>query len=128
MSNHFTKAKVIVGAGTKLALIKTKEITKRKLLSKVDNEEETKTRNEKVADILIEAIGELKGVSVKLAQHISLSLNFLPDEVLKELENSFDKIPPLNKAVSRRILKQELGEYPETLFDSFDRSKFRTST
>ncbi len=76
--------------------------------------------HEQIAKIIMQSLGELKGVSVKIAQHVALMLPVLPDSYQNEMQKSFQNIAPINRALIRKLIKQELGTYPEKLFDTFD--------
>ena len=126
--NHFAKSKVIGKATLKIGVAKGKSLVKRKFLSPSKKEQEKKENNEKIAEIIMEALGEIKGVSVKIAQQIGLNLTFLPQEFITKLEQSFNQIPPLNRAVVRKVIKSELNAYPHELFGSFDSEVFAAAS
>jgi predicted unusual protein kinase regulating ubiquinone biosynthesis (AarF/ABC1/UbiB family) len=77
---------------------------------------------EALAKIVMESLGTLKGVSVKVAQQIALMLPVLPERYLDEMQKSFQSVAPINRALLRKLIKQELGNYPEILFETFDPS------
>ncbi|MEA2027968.1 MAG: AarF/ABC1/UbiB kinase family protein [Campylobacterota bacterium] len=126
--NHFAKSKVIGKATLKIGIAKSKSLVKRKFLSSSKKEQEKKENNEKIAEIIMEALGEIKGVSVKIAQQIGLNLTFLPEEFITKLEQSFNQIPPLNRAVVRKVIKSEFNAYPHELFNSFDSEVFAAAS
>lgn len=84
--------------------------------------------HEETAKIIIEALGELKGVSVKIAQQVVLALPFLPQGYLDEIGKSFNAVPPINRALIRKIIKQELERYPEEVFESFESTPFGSAS
>ncbi len=84
--------------------------------------------HEAVADIIFDALGELKGVSVKIAQQVALGMPFLPPAYLEKISKSFNAIPSINKALVRKIIKTELGDYPQALFDSFSMEAFAAAS
>jgi len=126
--NHFAKSKIIGKATLKIGVAKGKSLVKRKFLSPSKKEQEKKENNEKIAEIIMEALGEIKGVSVKIAQQISLNLTFLPQEFITKMERSFNQIPPLNRAIIRKVIKSELNGYPHELFSSFDSEVFAAAS
>ena len=88
-----------------------------------------KTKNhEEVADVIFDALGKLKGVSVKIAQQIALGMPFLPPEYLEKISKSFNAIPSINKALVRKIIKTELGTYPQDTFDNFNMEAFAAAS
>jgi predicted unusual protein kinase regulating ubiquinone biosynthesis (AarF/ABC1/UbiB family) len=80
--------------------------------------------HEEIADIIFDALGELKGVSVKIAQQVALGMPFLHPAYLEKISKSFNAIPTINKALVRKIIKTELGTYPQDAFDSFEMEAF----
>ena len=87
-----------------------------------------KQNNEEIADIIFEALSHLKGVSVKIAQHIALGMPFLPDEIVDKISKSFNQITPINRALIRKIIKTELGSYPEEIFEEFELEPFAAAS
>ena len=88
-----------------------------------------KTKNhEEVADVIFDALGELKGVSVKIAQQVALGMPFLPPAYLEKISKSFNAIPTINKALVRKIIKTELGAYPQDAFDNFNMEAFAAAS
>lgn len=128
VSTKLQKFKIIGRAGVKSGYLKGVSVVKKAFLSKDKKVIETQNSNDKIAKVIIEALGELKGVSVKIAQLVALNMNFMPKEYLDELEKSFNKIPPLNKALIRKVIKRELNHYPDKLFDEFNLNVFASAS
>lgn len=84
--------------------------------------------HEEIADILFEALGELKGISVKIAQQVALGMPFLSPIYLEKISKSFSSVPTINKALVRKIIKQELGDNPQKLFDTFEMEAFGSAS
>jgi predicted unusual protein kinase regulating ubiquinone biosynthesis (AarF/ABC1/UbiB family) len=93
-------------------------------MSKEKKVESKKNTHEEIAKVIIESLGTLKGISVKIAQQVALGLPFLPKEYLDEISKSFNSIPPINRALIRKIIKQELGAYPQEVYESFESESF----
>ncbi len=91
-------------------------------------QEKEANRHEEIADIIFDALGELKGVSVKIAQQIALGMPFLPPAYLDKISKSFHSIPGINKALVRKIIKSELDAYPHDLFDRFEMTPFAAAS
>ncbi len=83
---------------------------------------------DEIGEIILQALNELKGVSVKIAQTLVLGMPFLNTNYLEKISKSFDSITPINRALIRKIIKQELGAYPEKLFDKFDLKAFASAS
>jgi predicted unusual protein kinase regulating ubiquinone biosynthesis (AarF/ABC1/UbiB family) len=61
----------------------------------------------------------LRGTALKIAQSLSMDQGVLPDEFAEVMSESQYNVPPINKALVRTIIKQELGDYPENIFADF---------
>jgi len=120
-----TSRGVVAGkAILKIGVVSGKGAVKRAFMSKEEKVASKSQTHAEIAKVIIDSLGELKGVSVKIAQQIALGLPFLPQEYLDEISKSFNAIPPINKALIRKIVKQELGDYPQNVFDTFDSNAF----
>ena len=115
---------VVGKAMLKIGVTKSKGVVKRAFMSKEQKEESQKETHAQIAKVIIESLGTLKGISVKIAQQVALGLPFLPKEYLDEISKSFNSIPPINKALIRKIIKQELEDYPQNVFDRFESEAF----
>ena len=118
------RGSVVGKAMFKIGVAQSKGVVKRAFMSKEKKEASQKDTHAEIAKVIIESLGTLKGVSVKIAQQVALGLPFLPQEYLDEISKSFNSIPPINKALIRKVIKQELGGYPQEVFDSFENDAF----
>jgi len=115
---------VVGKAMLKIGMAQSKGVVKRAFMSKEKKEESKKNTHEEIAKVIIESLGTLKGISVKIAQQVALGLPFLPKEYLDEISKSFNSIPPINRALIRKIIKQELGAYPQEVYETFESESF----
>ncbi len=116
---------VVAGkAMLKIGVVSSTGAVKRAFMSKENKEASKSDTHAQIAKVIIDSLGELKGVSVKIAQQVALGMPFLPQEYLDEISKSFNAIPPINKALIRKIIKQELGDYPQNVFESFESNAF----
>ncbi|CAA6804051.1 MAG: Ubiquinone biosynthesis monooxygenase UbiB [uncultured Sulfurovum sp.] len=122
--SKLSRGRVAGKAMLKIGVVSGKGAVKRAFLSKENKVLSKSETHAQIAKVLMDSLGELKGVSVKIAQQIALGLPFLPKEYLEEISKSFNAIPPINKALIRKIIKQELGDYPQSLFDTFESNAF----
>lgn len=118
-TSKFGRANVVGKAMLKIGAKKTQHLIMKKASKETDEE---------IADILFDALGELKGVSVKIAQQIALGMPFLSPIYLEKISKSFSAIPPINKALVRKILKTELGDSPQNIFESFEMEAFGSAS
>jgi predicted unusual protein kinase regulating ubiquinone biosynthesis (AarF/ABC1/UbiB family) len=129
MQNKIPTSKTARGAVVgkamfKIGVAQSKGVVKRAFMSKEKKVESKKNTHEEIAKVIIESLGTLKGISVKIAQQVALGLPFLPKEYLDEISKSFNSIPPINRALIRKIIKQELGAYPQEVYESFESESF----
>ena len=115
---------VVGKAMLKIGVTHSKGMVKRAFMKKENREESQRETHAEIAKVIIDSLGTLKGVSVKIAQQVALGLPFLPQEYLDEISKSFNAIPPINKALIRKIIKQELGDYPLNVFETFESDAF----
>jgi predicted unusual protein kinase regulating ubiquinone biosynthesis (AarF/ABC1/UbiB family) len=80
------------------------------------------------AAIFFQGLSLLKGTALKIGQLLSLELDLLPQEVRLELEKSYNAVPPINRALVRRIIINNLGLPPEKAFASFDTAAFAAAS
>jgi len=123
-TSKLARSKVVGKAILQIGSRKSKEVLKRGFLSPAQKELSKEQNQKEIAQIIMDALGELKGVSIKIAQQVALGMPFLPPSYLEEMSKSFQSVPPINRALVRKIIKQELGEYPQEIFDTFDTKPF----
>lgn len=122
------RANVIGKTLVKIGANHSKGVIKKLISSGSDRQSIQDETQEATAKLIIDALGELKGVSVKIAQQVALALPFLPQTYLEQITKSFNAIPPINRALIRKIIKQELGGYPEEVFESFESTPFGSAS
>jgi len=120
MDNALPTGKLSRGKVVGKALLKIGAKKSKRFLTGGDKNQ----NHEEIADIIFDALGELKGVSVKIAQQVALGMPFLPPTYLEKISKSFNAIPTINKALVRKIIKTELDAYPQDVFDSFNMEAF----
>jgi len=98
-----------------------------KLKSKVTKttQQELDAQNSKV---IFEALTKLRGTALKFAQMLSVEDMMLTEEYKKQLHKSTYRVKPLNRAVVRKTIKNELHEYPEQIFKKFDTQAFAAAS
>jgi len=98
-----------------------------KLKSKVTKttQQELDAKNSKV---IFEALTKLRGTALKFAQMLSVEDMMLTEEYKKQLHKSTYKVKPLNRAVVRKTIKNELENYPEKIFKTFAAQAFAAAS
>jgi predicted unusual protein kinase regulating ubiquinone biosynthesis (AarF/ABC1/UbiB family) len=123
-TSKLSRGAVVGKAALRIGASQAKGYLKRKLGSREQTESHQSQTHEETAQILIDALGHLKGVSVKIAQQIALGMPFLPPEYLEKISQSFSGVPPINRALIRKVIRQELGANPEAVFSIFENEPF----
>ncbi len=80
------------------------------------------------AEILFRGLSLLKGTALKMAQTLSMEMDLLPSQVRRELEKSYNQVPPINRALVRKIIHNAFGRTPEEIFQSFDACAFAAAS
>lgn len=119
-TGRLARSRVVGKALLRVGATQTRGVIKRSLGSREKKEAIQTDTQEQIAEILFEALGELKGVSVKIAQQVVLSMPFKPPIYQEKIAKTFNAVPPLNRALIRKIIKSELGAYPTERFDHFE--------
>ncbi|MEE9326006.1 MAG: AarF/ABC1/UbiB kinase family protein [Cocleimonas sp.] len=101
---------------------------KRPFLSQEKHQENKELLDDKNARLLFKALTQLRGTALKLAQMVGMDQGILPESYRKELEKSFHQVPPLNRVLVRKVMLNELGDAPETLYATFENEAFAAAS
>jgi len=115
-------------AAAKIGVRQLGHLTKRPFLSNEAKQQQTNDTDEANADVLFQALVQLRGTALKVAQMLSLETDVLPEKYRKELAKSYYQVPPLNRALMRKVIIQELGQTPEQVFQSFESNAFAAAS
>ena len=85
-----------------------------------DAEERREALNTQNAEDLFREFSRLRGTALKLAQSMSMDTGMLPDEFMDVMAEAQYSVPPMNKALVRKRVRDALGQFPERLFASFE--------
>ena len=113
------RSKIVAKATLKIGIKKSKGFIAR------NPKEQTQ---EEIGEVVLQALNELKGVSVKIAQTLVLGMPFLDESYLDKISKTFDSITPINRALVRKIIKQELGSYSDAIFEEFDLKAYASAS
>jgi predicted unusual protein kinase regulating ubiquinone biosynthesis (AarF/ABC1/UbiB family) len=97
-------------------------------LSKDKKERAKQKLDEKSAQIIFKCLTLLKGTALKIAQLLSLELEMFPPAVQRELEKSYNQMPPINRVLARKAMQNALGEPPQQVFKKFDLTAFAAAS
>lgn len=102
--------------------------TKRPFLSSQMRRIEKTKAQQASARSLFSGLALLKGTALKVAQQLSLETDMLPEAVCRELSRAYHQVTPINKALVRKVIQNELGAPPEDIFKSFDLEAFAAAS
>ncbi|MBT6341397.1 MAG: AarF/ABC1/UbiB kinase family protein [Desulfobacula sp.] len=103
-------------------------LLKKPFLSKEKQTLSQKKRNTQNAQILFNGLSLLKGTALKAAQMLSLENDYFPESFRKELEKSYNQVPPINRALVRKVITNNFNSPPEKVFESFDLKAFAAAS
>lgn len=117
-SSKFDRGKIFAKTGLKLGTNYAKRYLK-KSIGKKESEEDSQDFHSENARQVFNEFTRLRGTALKIAQSLSMDQGMLPEEFADVMSEAQYSVPPINKALARSIIKKELGDYPEKLFQSF---------
>jgi predicted unusual protein kinase regulating ubiquinone biosynthesis (AarF/ABC1/UbiB family) len=85
-----------------------------------DAEEQKQALNTQNAKDLFREFTHLRGTALKLAQSMSMDTGMMPDEFMEVMAEAQYNVPPMNRALVQKRIRDALGQMPALLFDSFD--------
>ena len=85
-----------------------------------DPENAKENFDENNAADIYNGLKSLKGSALKVAQMLSMEKNLLPGAYVEKFSLAQFSVPPLSGPLVRKTFRKYLGEYPETIFDTFE--------
>lgn len=111
------RASKFMGAGAKMGGNYLKYYAK-KLVNPDTNRDELDASN---ADDIYDALSNLKGSALKVAQMISMDENMLPGPYAQKFQMAQYNAPPLSYPLVVKTFKKTIDKSPEEVFDTFSR-------
>jgi len=105
-----------------------KYLARKPFLTEAKRQEERKAMNRENAVLLFEGLSLLRGTALKMAQLLSMEMDIFPPEITKELQKSYHKVPPINRALVRKTIQNALGKPPELIFAAFESTAFAAAS
>jgi predicted unusual protein kinase regulating ubiquinone biosynthesis (AarF/ABC1/UbiB family) len=84
--------------------------------------------NEEIAKLIFRTLSSLRGTALKAAQMASLEMEIIPEAYRKELSKASSSVPPINRALIRKILVSRFNAQPENIFRQFDSTPFAAAS
>lgn len=124
----WARAGIVGSTALKVGLREVQHKVKRPFMSVERQQEDKQTLDDKNAQLIFNALTQLRGTALKAAQMLSMEIEILPERYRKELEKSFHQVPPLNRVLVRKVIQEQLGQPPEYLFASFNDVAFAAAS
>ncbi|MEX0660172.1 MAG: AarF/ABC1/UbiB kinase family protein [Balneolaceae bacterium] len=116
-SSKFNRGRIFAKTGLKVGTNYAKHYIKSLNSS---NSSDKSDLHKETAEQVFSELTKLRGTALKIGQAFSVDQGFLPDEFAEVMTQAQYKVPPINRSLVRSIIKQELGQYPEMIFKSFN--------
>lgn len=127
-TSRLARASVAGGAAMAAGREQVKYLAKRPFLSQQAIEQSQRDRDEAIAENLFHRLAMLRGTALKIAQMLSMEADILSPALRKELSKSYHQVPPLGRALVRKLVLQEFGAPPEAIFRDFDHTAFAAAS
>lgn len=112
------RASKFVTTGAKVGANYVKAYSKAAIKGKLDR----KALDNDNANDIYNSLSELKGSALKMAQLLSMDQNVLPKAYADKFAMAQYSAPPLSYPLVKKTFKENLGKYPNEIFDSFSKS------
>ena len=123
------KRSAIAGlAVTKLGLKHASYKARRALTKNSMTEIPQQQHEEQMGELIFSVLSQLRGTAIKISQQLSMEAEILPATIRDKLQSACHKVPPINRALVRKQLVQELGDIPTKLFKAFDSQAFSAAS
>jgi predicted unusual protein kinase regulating ubiquinone biosynthesis (AarF/ABC1/UbiB family) len=94
----------------------------------IKNEQSQQQHEEQIGELVFTVLSQLRGTAIKLSQLLSMETDILPETIRNKLKSACHEVPPINKALVRKQMVQELGNTPKQLFKEFDSDAFSAAS
>ncbi len=123
------KRSAIAGlAVTKLGIKHVSYKARSALTKNSDAEVPKQQHEEQMGELIFAVLSQLRGTAIKISQQLSMETEILPKTVRDKLKSACHKVPPINRALVRKQLVQELGDIPTALFKELDSQAFSAAS
>ncbi len=115
-TSKVARASKIASTGAKVGGNYIKHYVKKVFNSDLDKADLDKAN----AEDIYEALSQLKGSALKMAQIISMDKSTLPTEYIDQFQKAQYQAPPLSGPLITHTFKKTIGKTPLEIFDEFD--------
>ena len=94
-----------------------------------DNPDELlKKHEEDIGRIVFKGLSQMRGTALKASQLLSLEQDLLPEGIRNELKKGCYRVPPINRALVRKVFIQEFGETAQECYKTFSFDAFAAAS
>ncbi|MGK0290534.1 MAG: putative unusual protein kinase regulating ubiquinone biosynthesis (AarF/ABC1/UbiB family), partial [bacterium] len=122
------RSKIVGKAAGKIGFKRLGFLAKKTFAGQEKRKELAEQFNEEAAKVLFDAMKKMRGTALKVAQIASMEVDQLPESFRKELSKACYQVPPLNRAVVRKVFINEKGCPPEEVFHKFNYKAFAAAS
>lgn len=123
-TSKIARASKFASAGIKVGANYVKHYGKKTFKKDYDTEE----LNRNNAEDIYNCLSELKGSALKVAQMLSLDKSTLPEAYSDKFAMAQYQAPPISAPLVRKLVKKQLGDFPENIFEEFSKDAVRAAS
>lgn len=127
-TRKLTRSAITGAAATKIGAKHLSYMGKRALTKKENHPQLEDEHNRELGRLLFGALSQLRGTALKASQILSTEASFLPESIREELARACYQVPPINRALIRKVFVQQFSRAPEQLFTEFDSHAFAAAS
>ena len=118
-SSKMERGKIFAKTGLKVGANYARYLKDRVTKRGGDRDAQKRDLNTKNAQDLFKEFTKLRGTALKLAQGMSMDSSMLPEEFAEVMSEAQYRVPPMNRALVRKRVRDALGDDPTRLFNGF---------
>jgi len=127
-TSKFTRSAIASIAATKIGFKHIGYKTRKAISETPIDELPQQEHEEKIGELIFSVLSQLRGTAVKLSQILSMEADIFPKTIRDKLHAACHQVPPINKALVRKQIVQELGSTPKQLFKEFNSQAFSAAS
>lgn len=127
-TSKLTRSAIVGMAVTKIGLKHISYKTRQSISATPTHEQPQQEHEEQIGELIFTVLSQLRGTAVKLSQLLSMEADILPKTTRDKLHSACHQVPPINKALVRKQIVQELGDTPKQLFKEFNPQAFSAAS
>jgi predicted unusual protein kinase regulating ubiquinone biosynthesis (AarF/ABC1/UbiB family) len=131
-TSTFKRSAIAGKAATKIGLkhfgYKARNVFTTKHSNAKNIEQSQQQHEEEIGELVFTVLSQLRGTAIKLSQLLSMETDLLPETIRNKLKSACHEVPPINRALIRKQMVQELGSAPKLLFKEFESEAFSAAS